>query len=273
MPGFNCIVVDTKPLVFNGPKFGELRVKPRDVLRMVAAYQIWAHSICAPIFWEDGEGQTYNGSLTLLKTDERLLGITNSHVARGLADCTEEVGHRCQIGGAYLDPKRLISEHPTMDIATFELSDVLMGQVSILSDASIGAGIVHQGASVSSWPIPSPGENDPVMYGGYPGAYRAKLENGNVNFGFFWFATKVQSVSEKNIGMVIDPTNSISVGKVKLDTGADLGGWSGGPVFRIVEHERIERLELCGIIYEYSAQTGIVLSHPLTDLNPDGTFG
>lgn len=194
-------------------------------------------------------------------------------MARGLAECRDEIGHRCQIGGAYLDPKRLISEHPTMDLATFELSDVLMGQVSILSDASIGEGIVHQGATVSSWPIRAPAENDPVMYGGYPGAYRTKLEDRNVNFGFFWFASKVQSVSENNIGMIIDTTNSISIGKVKLESGADLGGWSGGPVFRVVEQGLIERLELCGVIYEYSSETGIVLSHPLTDLNPDGTFG
>lgn len=240
---------------------------------MVAAYQAWAHSICAPIFWESGNGQTNNGSITILRTDERLLGITNSHVAKGLADCRDELGHRCQIGGAYLEPKRLIAEHRTLDLATFELSDVLMGQVAVLSDSKVGGGIVHQAATVSTWPIISPAESNPVMYGGYPGAYRSKLPDGNVNFGFFWFATKVQSVSDKNIGMVIDPTNSISIGKVKLETGADLGGWSGGPVFRVVEQNKIERLELCGIIYEYSTETGIVLAHPLTDLNPDGTFG
>lgn len=239
---------------------------------MVRTYEAWANALCAPIFWEDGQGQTLNGTITLLHTAKELLGITNAHVADALANCTDQIGNRCQIGGAYLDPARLMAKHPSLDLATFRLSSVVIGQIALLNDGSVGEGFKHQAATVTNWPPAPPIEGAPVMYGGFPGAYRKKLDDGNVNFGFFWFATKVQSVSEKNIGMVIERESSVSIGEVVLPDKADLGGWSGGPVFRIVEQNLLETLELCGVIYEYSAETGIVLAHPLTDLNPDGTF-
>jgi hypothetical protein len=244
----------------------------REMAIMIATYQAWAHSVCAPLFWEDGKGQTRNGSMTLLRTDEQVLGITNAHVAEALAGCKDENGYRCQVGGACLDPNRLIAKHPSMDLATFRLSEVLLGQIGVLNDGTVGRGAVHQPATVTSWPPVPPNEESAAMYGGYPGAYRSRLQDGNLQFGFFWFATKVQTVSERNVGLLIDPNNSISLGKVKLQSGADLGGWSGGPVFRVIQENSIERLQVSAIIYEYSTDTGIVLAHPLTDLKADGTF-
>lgn len=246
-------------------------MKPRDVLRMVFAYQTWANAICPPIFWQEGDGQKHNGSMTLLRTEQEVLGVTNRHVADAIAGCNEEVGHRCQVGGAYLDPTWLIARHPTLDLATFRLSDIILNQMSIMTDGSVGKAR-HQAATVLTWPPTPPAENSPVMYGGYPGSYRTDKPGGNVEFGFFWFASKVESISTTNVGMVINVNHSISVGSKRLPLGADLGGWSGGPVFRILEENKIERLELASIIYEYSASAGIVLSHPLVDLNPDGTF-
>jgi|SRR5215213_5552662 len=39
-----------------------------------------------------------------------------------------------------------------------------------------------------------------------------------------------------------------------------------------VDENKLERLELSAIIYEYSETNGIVFAHPLTDLKADGTF-
>ena len=247
-------------------------LKASDLLRMVRTYEAWAHSICAPIFWGDGKGNTRNGSMTFLRTEQQVLGITNAHVADAVAGCTEEIGHQCQVGGAYLDPSWLIAKHPSMDLATFRLSDIVLSQTAIMRDGSIGDS-KHQAATVRTWPPALPSDRSPVMYGGYPGAHRTAKPDGNLEFGFFWFANQVQSISDTNVGMVINVDHSISVGSKTLPAGADLGGWSGGPVFRVVEENKIERLELAAIIYEYSSSTGIVFSHPLTDLKPDGTFG
>ncbi len=121
-------------------------MKPTDFRQMLLSYQAWAHSICAPVFWEDGKGGSHNGSMTFLRTEQGVLGITNAHVADALADCTEEIGHRCQIGGAYLDPGRLIAKHPSMDLATFRLSDIILSQTAIMTDGSV---VVQFGIRIS----------------------------------------------------------------------------------------------------------------------------
>jgi hypothetical protein len=109
------------------------------------------------------------------------------------------------------------------------------------------------------------------MYGGYPAIYRAE-RGGEVEFKFAWFASKVESSHHKNVGMVLQISTSNSVSSTRIPANADLGGWSGGPVFRIVESKRIERLELAAIIYEYSETNEIALAHPLSNLAADGSF-
>jgi hypothetical protein len=110
------------------------------------------------------------------------------------------------------------------------------------------------------------------MFGGYPAAYRHERSDGTVDFNFAWFAAKVQSSSDKNFGMVLEISRSISISPTPITADIDLGGWSRGPVFRIADESGIERLELSAIIYEYSAINEIALAHPLIDLMPNGTF-
>ncbi len=84
-------------------------MNPDQLIAMLGVYERWAKSICAPVFWQDIEGRTRNGSMTFLKTEMGVLGITNAHVADGLMGCSDQLGSRCQGGGAYLDPSRLRS--------------------------------------------------------------------------------------------------------------------------------------------------------------------
>lgn len=239
---------------------------------MVASYEAWAKSLCAPVFWQNHDGDMRNGTMTFVQSESELLGITNAHVADGLKDCKDEIGKRCQIGGAYLDPARLIAKHPNLDLASFRLSSVLMGQIGFLADLTTDKTKQHEATTVPNWPPSSPSEGAPVMFGGYPALYRQSHSNGNVEFKFAWFAANVQSTSDRNVGMVLQIDRSISVSPIRIPSHADLGGWSGGPVFRVVESGLIERLELSAIIYQYSESTEIALAHPLTSLQPDGSF-
>src|SRR2546423_2012600 len=91
---------------------------------LLSVYEAWAKSLCAPVFWRDPANQMHNGSMTFVRTQSDVLGITNAHVAEGLANCTDESG--CQLGGAHFDPSRFIARHPTMDLASFRLSDVIL---------------------------------------------------------------------------------------------------------------------------------------------------
>src|SRR2546423_648769 len=188
-------------------------MNPNEVRAMLGAYQSWAQSLCAPVFWRDVNGELHNGTMTFVRTPTDVLGVTNAHVADGITACSDEPGRGCQVGGAHLDPARLIARHSTMDLATFRLSDVLL--------AASG----HQAASVLSWPPQAPSEGKPVMYGGYPAIYRGERD-GNYDFLFAWFASTVQSSSEQNVGMVLQISTSNSVSSKRIPPNADLGGWS-----------------------------------------------
>jgi hypothetical protein len=109
------------------------------------------------------------------------------------------------------------------------------------------------------------------MYGGYPAIYREE-HDGSFDFMFAWFASSVQSSSEQNVGMVLQISTSNSLSSKRIPANADLGGWSGGPIFRVIDSKNIERLELAAIIYEYSQINEIALGHPLGSLAEDGTF-
>jgi hypothetical protein len=226
---------------------------------LLKAYDSWAKTLCAPVFWRDANRQIHNGTVTFVRTQSGVLGVTNAHVAEGLASCTDEPGKGCQIGGAEHDFSRFIARHPTMDLATFRLSDVFLAPAG------------HHAATVPSWPPAPPAEGDVVMYGGYPAIYREERD-GNFDFMFTWFAGKVASVSDRNVGMVLEIATSKSVSESRVPPNADLGGWSGGPVFRVIDANGIERLELAAIIYEYNPSYEVAFAHPLTGLAEDGNF-
>lgn len=230
---------------------------------LLDVYQAWAKSTCAPLFWRDANQEMHNATMTFVRTHSEVLGITNAHVAEGFADCTDESGRICQLGAARLDPARFIARHQIMDLASFRLSDVILAQAEHLERLDA--------VTVPVWPPTPPQEGDVVMFGGYPGIYREERDN-NVDFLFTWFAGKVASASEKNVGMVLELATSKSLSSSRVPPHADLGGWSGGPVFTVVDSNGIERIELSAIIYEYSAAYEIAFAHPMSQLAEGGNF-
>jgi hypothetical protein len=134
-------------------------MKPENLARLVRVYERWAESLCAPIVFPDEAGQMHNGSMTFLRTNGQVLGITNAHVADAIKHCDDELDKRCQVGGAYLDPGRLNARHPTLDLATFQLSDVFLNAAE--GNRPLGA------ATVTIWPPKRPSEGDSVLFGGY----------------------------------------------------------------------------------------------------------
>lgn len=226
-------------------------------------YQQWAKSLCSPVFWKDKEQKLHNGTMTFVQTQSNIIGITNIHVAEGIDGFTDEIEEPCRIGGAYLERSylmsRLISRHPTLDLVTFGLSEVILAKTG------------HSATNVIAQTPPS--ENDAVALGGYPSIFHEEYENENrIDFQFAWFAGKVASVSTNNLGMVLNIATSESISSEKIAPNEDLGGMSGGPVFSVVENYGIERLELAAIIYEYSPTSEILLAHPIKGLTDSGNF-
>jgi hypothetical protein len=223
---------------------------------MIREYRSWAELLCAPVFWRMSDGRMNNGTVTFLRTTEAVLGITNAHVADGLANSNDR---GWQLGNAQFDPKRIIARHPQLDLATYQLSDVFLSAAG--KDA----------ATVSVWPPNRPSLDEPIALGGYPGRYR-EVSGGNVSFGFAWFAGKVNVEGDATIGIVLNLDESIATTPERIPAHANLGGCSGGPVFRIVESNGIERLELAAIIDQCSSVSETVLARPLSILAADGAF-
>ena len=84
-------------------------------------------------------------------------------------------GRRCNLGGTELDPNRLIVEHPEKDLATYELSDVLLGNVWNIQ--------LMEGATLTNInplrlrrrTLKPPKEGAPVLYGGISGLRTSNL--------------------------------------------------------------------------------------------------
>lgn len=226
----------------------------------IPTLEAWAKSACAPVFFRTASGNCSNGTMTFLDSGGTILGLTAGHVAREIvATCGGRPGYRCQVGATELQLSSLIAVHPTLDLACFRLSPELV------------AAARHNAVTVSVWPPQVIVERDLVLYGGYPGMYREEIE-GRFDNAFVWFGALVDSASEHQGGTALRIGESMTAGEERVPANADLGGWSGGPVFRLTERESLTRLELAGIIYEYDNNTEIVLAHNLRSLRRDGTF-
>jgi hypothetical protein len=223
---------------------------------MLATYRSWAEAVCAPVFWRMSDGRMNNGTITFLRTTSTVLGLTNKHVADGLKNSDNR---GWQLANAQFDPDRIIAVHPQLDLATYQLSDVFL--------AAAG----KHAATVTTWPPTRPFMDQPIALGGFPGMYR-QPSGPNISFGFAWFAGKVNVEGDANIGIVLDLNESIATTRDRIPAGANLGGCSGGPVFRVIESNRLERLELAAIIDQCSSSSETLLARPLQALADDGTF-
>jgi hypothetical protein len=226
----------------------------------VCQVQELAKNNCAALFWRDDEGSLRNGTMTFVSTGKEILGITAGHVADECLQAYQANPNRqCQVGGAAFDPvSRLIARDKELDLATFRLSEPFVASALV------------SWASTVSWPPRAIRAGEIVLYGGFA-ARRRLEEEGSIDFYFANFIGRLQSASSERYGLVLNIGESQSTGAARIPEHADLGGWSGGPVYRIEENP-LTYLELAGIIYEYSSEYEIAMAHPLTRIARDGLF-
>ena len=234
--------------------------------RYLIQFQEWTKSYCAPVFFRDDSDQLRNGSMTFVNTGQEVLGITAGHVADRVKECCDgRPGHGCQVGGAELDHGRLIARHPILDLATFRLSATFV----------ITAGL-HGAASVTHWPPLPPVDGEKLLFGGYPGIYRKENEAaGQYDVTFAHFGVSASSVHEDRFAigpLGIAEAFSLGGDRDRIPPQVDLGGMSGGGVFRVIESGLIARPEVLGIVYGGYQPFEVVLAHPLSVMKQDGTF-
>ena len=215
-----------------------------------------AKSACVPFWWHGLDKQgTYrihrNGTVCFLQTPKRLIAVTARHVFNEY--CSAKIDQpdiRCQFGGTTTEPEdRLIAESEYLDLATFAVSPVV---------------VAASGASPHTplhWPTREVSAGEALLYGGYPGSLRVEHE-ATADLPFQWFAGAPISVTPENVKLHIDLANFHQPLRGASIPNVELGGMSGGPVFRLVLAPPIERLELVGFIYESQPSLSLVYARP-----------
>lgn len=220
--------------------------------------------VCPPVFLHTRAGDLRNGSMVLASDGTQILGITAGHVADAINEhvTTADI---CQVGATQLLPRWLIDRSMELDLASYALPEAAARESG------------HLPFLLRGWPLPVPDRGDTVIGGGWPGRYRTNPE-GKYENAFVTFAGQLESVSENNIGIAVDMVNGRSFTEERVDSDAELGGTSGGPIFRL-QPEPDEgglgvRFQLVGVIYTASLLMGtnIVMAHTLKTLLPSGHF-
>jgi hypothetical protein len=173
-----------------------------------------------------------------------------------------------QFGGSTIYPEqRLIDRESKLDLATLNVPKLFL-------DSNV-AGKQHN--RLPGWPPTPLKPGELVIYGGYPGALR-EPKTGEIGWpfqSFTWWATEV---TDSTIVLHVDFPNLLWPGHEEERINENLGGISGGPVFRHRTHrsetKKVDTVhfELVGIIYEHSAMIDSVFARHDDHVLADGAL-
>jgi hypothetical protein len=222
-----------------------------------------AMSMSVPFWWHGptpADPDIYNnGSLCLVHTGERVVGVTAWHVYGAyLARLASAKPFVCQFGGVTVSPERLLIDHDTrLDLATFDIEPVL---------SQLQGFVAHR---PQSWPTRRPAVQDLVLYGGFPG-YSRRQDLLRATFTLDTVTGLVSHVTAQNVVVEVDYGRlSDADGREGNIVSADPAGTSGGPVYRITEGPG---LEIVGFIYEQSPSNRFVLARHADAIRSDGSI-
>jgi hypothetical protein len=223
------------------------------------------HQYVLPLWWlrsGDGRHQLRNGTTFFLDAGAGPFAVSAGHVYDEFsADASD--GARCRIFDSpwTLDLReRLISRGEKIDIATYRLSQVELRSINA---------VVLGGAS---WPPAPPGEQQGLMFAGFPGIERDLTSPAHTEWGIYSALGVAASVSGRDVCCLIERHEWVPTqGVLAPEEGYDLGGMSGAPVLAIVQSGLIS-WRLAGVIYECSRELGEIVRAARADfIHPDGT--
>ena len=230
-----------------------------------------AKKMTAALWWTErdssGKLQRQGGTICFIDTGQRLIGVTAGHIHMAYLkrlEASSEIS--CQIGASTFDPtQRLIQCSSDPDLATYDVPEFY----------AVAAGsYVHH---APEWP-PKIDQIDGYIVGGWPWSLSredAAFTDGvyagveKVTQSFLCILARLSSQSERNLSILTYTSTSKPWGQVSLPPGTNLGGMSGGPVYRLSE-SGLSLLTLVGTIYEYNPNFELVLAHPLSLVDPNG---
>lgn len=201
---------------------------------------------CVPIYWSRKESGKlnllHNGSLTLVETSERLIGITAAHVIRQI-EMDKQYGEVVlQFFNEVIEDisSLIIDISDKYDLATISLEQETLD--------SLGKGV----APLKMWPPTPPSEGKGLLIAGYPGVERLLTGDKEVNFGLFTAIVVSRVVNDTQISWLLEQEYQIPNTPVSPPPPEyNLGGISGGPMIAIFEtNEGLIHHSLSGIVTE-----------------------
>jgi len=228
----------------------------------------YALRFATPVFFGESPYSSYaaslrNGTATLLRLQDRFLGVTCQHVLEEYRQFRAIQEAIFQLGPVRTDPEKyLVSEDRNWDLAIVDLT-TFVGKVRDLTEANF--------VQPAVWPPQDVSEQDVLCLAGFPGIWREQKDLGHLRFYSFSSGTgEVLSVGDDKIVTTIQIQNCITQinnGKVL----GSLGGLSGGPVF-VWRKTPILVAELVGFIYEYQEKLDLMFVRAAKVIREDGTF-
>jgi hypothetical protein len=200
----------------------------------------------------------HNGTVTVVDPGTGPLAITAEHVYRAYLKDKEEFPEvECQFGNVTLEPENyLVEANPGLDIATFNLPGVLLAATGVTTH------------TIPLWPPEPMTQGEIAILGGYPGKRRNERP-GFLDSDFVTFISRVSQASDSHMAFQLNLAESHWPAGENIGTSPDLGGMSGGPVFRLREGP-IERLEFVGVVYQAHTEFEIVRARQATHIEKNG---
>lgn len=231
----------------------------------IPIYRQLAMSHTCPMYWYDeslpiGQSVLHSGTVTIVNTRTETLVVSAEHVFRQyLLDKNENPRLKCQMGGVTVEPEKyLVDTDQELDLATFVLPSVLL--------AATGA-IAH---NTQKWPPDPMMQAELAILGGYPGNRRSERE-GFLDTDFVTFITRVSQASDSHMAFQLNLAESHWPAGERIGQHPDLGGMSGGPVFRM-RAGPIEAIEFAGIIYQAHTEYEIVRARQVSHITDVGAL-
>jgi hypothetical protein len=231
-----------------------------DVLRQVVM------DCCRPIYWfafdDDQNPVLHNGTVTLIQTPNRLLGVTARHAVEDFKKDHAERRVRLQIADAVINdlPDRIIATSEELDLATIDIDQRIISQ--------LGAPV-----PLRSWPPMPPERGSSIMFGGFPGQERQEIARLNICFGLSTGIGIAQNVSDDQITWIrpeaeyIVEARDIPIAPPNYEQ----GGVSGGPLIAGFETPgHFFHYRLAGIIVEARADYDYVIAKRADFIEADG---
>jgi hypothetical protein len=223
-----------------------------------------AQNSTAPIWWSRSSSPTgnavlHNGTATLVDTGKKTICVTAGHVFEKYRAHKKEFGDlECQVGSVRVNLEDyLIDYSSSLDLATFELSPILLAASRALAHGA------------PNWPPAPVAESDIVIVGGYPGLLRTE-ESGRLGTPFVSFLAPIAQTSSDHSAIQLNLEDAYwPDGSGGIAPASELGGMSGGPLFRF-RTQPVEYFELAGFIYEASASYGIIFARPASCIDDSG---